>query len=75
MGAISRENYVLVQEEAALNGWLVRAQTAGFVAVNIETAGEGDPRAEIVGLALALGPGDACYTSRASQHEQETSSL
>jgi|JI10StandDraft_1071094.scaffolds.fasta_scaffold63747_3 DNA polymerase-1 len=61
MGAISRENYVLVQEEAALNGWLVRAQTAGFVAVNIETAGEGDPRAEIVGLALALGPGDACY--------------
>jgi len=61
LGAISRENYVLVQEEAALSGWLARAQTAGFVAVNIETAGEGDPRGEIVGLALALGPGDACY--------------
>lgn len=61
MGAISRENYVLVQEQAALNGWLARAQTMGFVGVNIETAGEGDPRAEIVGLALALGPGDACY--------------
>lgn len=61
MGAISRDNYVLVQEEAALNDWLARAQTMGFVAVNIETAGEGDPRAEIVGLALALGPGDACY--------------
>ncbi len=58
---LSRENYVLVQEEAALNTWLARAQTAGFAAINIETAGAGNPRAEIVGVALALGPGDACY--------------
>jgi len=61
MGAISRETYVLIQEQAALDSWLVRAQTAGFAAVTIETAGEGDPRAEIVGIALALGPGDSCY--------------
>jgi DNA polymerase-1 len=52
--------YVLVQDEAALAGWIARARDQGYVGLAVTTGG---PRfaATLVGIALALGDGDACY--------------
>ena len=52
--------YALVQDAAALDGWIARARDQGFVGL---AAVAGGTRLEptLVGLALALGDGDACY--------------
>jgi DNA polymerase-1 len=52
--------YVLVQDEAGLDSWIERARAQGYVGFGVTTGG---PRfaATLVGIALALGDGDACY--------------
>jgi DNA polymerase-1 len=52
--------YVLVQDEATLIGWIARARDQGYVGISVTTGG---PRfaTTLVGIALALGDGDACY--------------
>src|SRR5690606_14053699 len=57
----SDAQYVLVQSEAQLAGWIARATARGIVAINTETNATDAVRAELVGIAMALGPGDACY--------------
>jgi DNA polymerase-1 len=57
----SDAKYALVQNEAQLAGWVARATARGIVAVNTETNTTDAVRAELVGFAMALGPGDACY--------------
>jgi DNA polymerase I len=53
--------YELVQDLEALQGWIDRANEAGFVAVDTETTGLDSMRAELVGVSLSLEPGRACY--------------
>jgi len=53
--------YELVQTEAALAAWIDRATAAGLVAVDTETTDLDAMKADLVGVSLALGPGDACY--------------
>jgi len=53
--------YELVQDEAALQGWIGRAAELGFVAVDTETTSLDAMRAELVGFSLSLEPGRACY--------------
>src|SRR5208282_4887110 len=50
--------YVLVQDEATLAGWIARASDQGDVGIGLTTGG---PRfaTTLVGIALALGDGDA----------------
>jgi len=53
--------YDLVQDEAALAGWIAAAHRAGIVAVDTETTSLDAMRAELVGVSLAVEPGHACY--------------
>jgi DNA polymerase-1 len=58
---IDRSKYACVQDLAALQAWVDRATAARLVAVDTETSALDAMRAELTGISLALGPGDACY--------------
>jgi DNA polymerase-1 len=52
--------YVLVQDTAALDGWIERAREQGYVGLAV-TFGGTRLEPAVVGIALALDDGDACY--------------
>lgn len=54
-------NYTLVQDEAALAQWIAKATAKGLVAFDTETTSLDAMRAELVGISLAVGEGEACY--------------
>ncbi len=56
-----RAAYVCVRDTATLRDWVARATDLGRVAVDTETTGLDEMRADLVGISLALGPGEACY--------------
>ena len=58
---IDRSKYVCVQDEASLVAWIERAMAARLVAFDTETSSIDAMRAELAGISLALGAGDACY--------------
>ncbi len=58
---VDRAAYRLVDDEAELARWVARARDLGRVAVDTETTGLDPLSARLVGVSLALGPGDACY--------------
>lgn len=58
---IDRSKYECVQTATALQAWVDRAMAARVVAVDTETTALDAMRAELAGVSLALGPGDACY--------------
>ncbi len=53
--------YALVQEIAELDAWIAAAAAKGVVALDTETTSLNPADAELVGLSLALEPGEACY--------------
>ena len=53
--------YATVQSAAALEDWVARATAAGRVAVDTETDSLDSLRARLVGVSLAVAPGEACY--------------
>jgi DNA polymerase-1 len=55
------QRYELVQDSAALERWIAAAHEQGFVAVTAETTALDHARAELVGVSLALSPGQAAY--------------
>jgi DNA polymerase-1 len=58
---IDRSKYQTVRTLEELQRWIARAHDLGHVAMDAK-AGSIDPmQAEICGIALALGPNDACY--------------
>jgi DNA polymerase-1 len=59
--AINRAGYRLIEEPAQLADWVARARAHGVVAVDTETTSLEPIEAQLVGLSLALGPGEACY--------------
>ncbi|MGE0714366.1 MAG: DNA polymerase I [Alphaproteobacteria bacterium] len=54
-------SYVLVQDLEALDRWIARATTAGIFAVDTETTSLDAMACELVGVSMAVAPGDACY--------------
>ncbi len=58
---IDRSAYECVQTAAALQSWVDRAMTARLVAIDTETTALDAMRADLAGVSLALGAGDACY--------------
>ena len=46
---------------AELERWVGEIKEAGIVAVDTETTGLDEMRAELVGVSFALAPGKACY--------------
>lgn len=59
--AIDRSLYTCVQDEAVLADWIDRAMATRLVAFDTETSALDAISADLVGVSLALGPGQACY--------------
>ncbi len=58
---IDRSRYECVQTVEALRGWADRAMATRLVAVDTETTALDAMRADLAGISLALGAGNACY--------------
>ena len=59
--SIDRSHYETVTEAVDLERWIARAYEAGIVCVDTETTSLSELDAELVGVALAVAPGEACY--------------
>ncbi len=60
-GSIDRSIYVCVQDLATLKDWVARSFAARVVAVDTETDALSSTSANLVGVSLAIAPGQACY--------------
>ena len=69
MPPIDRSAYEVVRDAAALKAWVERATARGAVAIDTETTGLDEMTADLVGVALATGPGAACYIPLAHKAE------
>jgi DNA polymerase-1 len=58
---VERDKYECVQTMDALNRWIARAKAARVVAVDTETDALSACAAKLVGVSLAVAPGQACY--------------
>ncbi len=59
--AIDPERYEWVKDAAALTPWIAAICERGYVAVDTETTGLDEMRADLVGISLCVEPGQACY--------------
>ena len=55
------QGYVLIDDEMTLAAWIGRARAQGLVALDCETSSLSATRAELIGVSLALAPGEAAY--------------
>ncbi|HSV00955.1 MAG TPA: DNA polymerase I, partial [Roseiarcus sp.] len=58
---IGRSAYKIVRSAAELEPWIARALDEGVVAIDAETSSPDPLRGDLIGLSLAVKPGDACY--------------
>jgi DNA polymerase I len=58
---VDRNKYATIRSLDALNGWIARVHEAGQFAIEAKATSIDPMQAEICGIALALGPNDACY--------------
>jgi DNA polymerase-1 len=58
---IDRTAYKVVRTAAELSGWIARAEDEGVVAIDAETSSPDPLQGELIGLSLAVKPGEACY--------------
>lgn len=58
---VSRDHYELVQDLGALQRWVARGFEAGIIAFDTETTDLSPTKAKLVGISLAVAPGEACY--------------
>ncbi|KCZ56908.1 DNA polymerase I [Hyphomonas chukchiensis] len=58
---IDRSQYETVRDFERLEEWVARAMAQGYVAVDTETDNLDSVAANLVGVSLALAPGEACY--------------
>ncbi|MEL7104846.1 MAG: DNA polymerase I [Pseudomonadota bacterium] len=56
-----RATYTAVTDMDTLKTWVARAAAKGHVAVDTETTGLNEMTADLVGVCLAIDPGEACY--------------
>ena len=54
-------DYELVQTIEALEAWIARAWSAGFLAFDTETTSLDAMAADLVGVSMSVRPGEACY--------------
>lgn len=55
------QRYTLVRDAATLEAWVARARSAGICAIDTETTSLDARNAKLVGVSLAIEPGEACY--------------
>jgi DNA polymerase-1 len=53
--------YACVRDLASLDSWIAKARAAGLVAFDTETDSASSSNADLVGISLAIAPGEACY--------------
>jgi DNA polymerase I len=58
---IDRTAYRIVRTAAELSTWIARAEDEGVVALDSETSSPDPLQGEVIGLSLAVRPGEACY--------------
>src|SRR6202171_1926348 len=58
---VDRNKYQTVRTLADLNVWIARMHEVGHFAIDAKATSINPMQAEICGIALALGPNDACY--------------
>ncbi|HVV65850.1 MAG TPA: DNA polymerase I [Rhizomicrobium sp.] len=61
MKPVDHDAYETVASLARLDAWVARAREAGVVCVDTETTSLDPMQAALCGVALAVGPGEACY--------------
>ena len=61
-------NYALILDQAALDAWLQRLQTAELIAFDTETTSLNYLEARIVGVSFAVTPGEAAYVPLAHDY-------
>ncbi len=62
-GPIDTKAYVCVRDLATLDAWIARARDVGTVAFDTETDSLSSANSALVGVSLAVAPGEACYIS------------
>lgn len=70
MPPIDPEKYEWVKDADALGDWIKRVYARGYVAFDTETTGLDEMRADLVGISLAVEPGEACYIPLAHKSSQ-----
>jgi DNA polymerase-1 len=58
---IDRSKYQTVRSLDQLNAWIARVHDFGYFAIDAKASSIDPMQAEMCGIALALGPNDACY--------------
>lgn len=61
MPPINLEDYACIQDIETLDAWIARGRAVGMVAVDTETDSLDSMQAALVGVSLAVAPGEACY--------------
>ena len=59
--AFDTSNYQTIRDAAALQTWIDRIYARGYVAVDTETTGLNEMRADLVGVSLCVQAGEAAY--------------
>jgi DNA polymerase-1 len=72
---VDRGKYQTVRSLEQLNGWIVRVLDVGHFAMEAKASSIDPMQAEICGLALALGPNDACYVPLAHRQSGDDAGL
>jgi DNA polymerase-1 len=67
-GTALEGRYATVTADAELERWLAKLAAAPLAALAVQTTGSGYMRAELVGLALAVEPGEAAYVALAHRY-------
>jgi len=69
--AVDHAAYVCVRDLVTLEAWIARARAVGIVAFDTETDALGSATAGLVGVSLAVAPGEACYIPLAHEEKAE----
>ncbi len=72
---IDRNKYQTIRGLDQLNAWIARAHDDGHFALEAKASSDDPMRAEMCGIALALGPNDACYVPFAHKQSGDGAGL
>ncbi len=72
---VDRAKYRTVRTLAELHAWIARARDLGHFAIDAKASSIDPMQAEMCGVALALGPNDACYVPLSHKQSGDGSGL
>jgi DNA polymerase I len=73
--SVDRSKYQTVRTLAELNAWIARTRDLGHFAIDAKASSIDPMQAEMCGVALALGPNDACYVPLSHKQSGDGSGL